>query len=99
MDPIETDVNGPHTVDRDRSKTAAAIALIAAMLDTVASEPSGAPSGPMYVCWMSQGGSLDGYQTFMSNLVDARLLRHSGHVYHITPAGQSFLKGLNGERV
>jgi hypothetical protein len=76
-------------------KAKAAIRLIAAMLEVVQDmEEQGAPSGPMYLAWMTQGGSLDGYQTFMTNLVEAGALRHAHNCYFITPEGRKLVGRL-----
>ena len=65
------------------------------MLEVVADmKEQGAPSGPMYLSWMAQGGSLDGYMTFMGQMVENGMFTCQGHVYRITPQGQRLVDRL-----
>jgi len=70
-----------------------ALRLVFAMLETVVEmDKQGAPSGPMYVAWMSQGGSLDGYETLMAGLVEAKFVTRSNNCYFATDEGRRLLE-------
>lgn len=58
-------------------------ALLDIILSTVKETgPQGAPSGPMYMAFMTFGCSLEQYETMVGTLVDAGFLRRSGHVLY-----------------
>jgi hypothetical protein len=62
---------------------------ILAVLETVCECPDGAPAGPMYMAMMHSGFSLEQFESLMSILLDAKLVRKVGHLYYPTERGQS----------
>jgi len=63
-----------------------ALALIVkAVVDTIRETGThGAPSGVMYAALMSQGCSLNQYQSLMSALVNSGKIRQDGDLYFIS---------------
>ena len=58
--------------------------IVTSVVDTVReSGDMGAPSGPMYAALMSQGCTLNQYQSLMGALVRTGKLRQEGDLYFI----------------
>jgi hypothetical protein len=61
--------------------------IAGAIIETVkTSGPLGASAGPMYSALMAHGCSLQQFEGIMGGLVRAKLLRKSGHCYHLEAA-------------
>jgi hypothetical protein len=67
-------------------KKSALAALLNALVDAVAiGGADGMPGGTLYASLMTQGCTLQNFETLMSVLVDAGRLRKEGHLYFVVP--------------
>jgi hypothetical protein len=58
--------------------------IVSATLEAVAAAgPTGAPAGPLYAAMMTQGASLNQFESLMGCLVRAGKLRQDGNLYFI----------------
>lgn len=81
------------TISQDISVTIALIGL--AVLEAVnAAGELGAPSGTLYAGLMSQGATLNQYQSLMDGLVNKGKLRREGHLYFLTESGRGLMTTL-----
>ena len=67
------------------------VALTEAVLETIETEPMGAPSTSLYLALQHINIDLSTYQLYMASLERLSLLRKSGDCYHITPKGRQWL--------
>jgi len=87
-------VSEAQRADQNR-KTQMALQLIKGLLEAIDEMASqGAPSGPMYMVWMTQGGTYQAYQEIMFSLTRTGLIRQVNNCYFITPKGQAFMARL-----
>jgi predicted transcriptional regulator len=75
--------------------TSTIVALTEAVLETIESEPMGAPSSSLYLALQHINIDLSTYQLYMSSLERLSLLRKSHDCYHITQKGREWLAAHN----
>jgi hypothetical protein len=70
-----------------QDQRAAMLTVMRAVIDTVREAgPMGAPGGHIYAALMTQGASLQQYESLMSALVRTGKLARRGQCYHIAGA-------------
>ena len=71
------------------------VALTQAVLSTIAEEPEGAPSTPLYMALQHINIDLSTFQLYMASLIRLGLLIQKAHCYFITPKGREWLTANN----
>jgi len=74
------------------------VALTQAVLETIETEPMGAPSTSLYLALQHINIDLSAYQLYMASLERLSLLRKSGDCYHITDKGREFIRSHSSPR-
>ena len=72
--------------------------ILAAILETVASEESGAPSGVMFAALQASGVSLDDYRELLSIAKAVGLVTEENHVVSITSKGRETVAKIVAHR-
>ena len=72
--------------------------ILAAILETVAAEPHGAPSGVMFAALQANGVSLDDYRALLTIAKSVGLVTEESHVVSITDKGRETVSKIQAHR-
>ena len=74
------------------------VALTQAVLETIETEPLGAPAGPLYLALQHIQMDLSTFSLYMASLERLSLITKRAHCYHITPTGREFIRSHSSPR-